>query len=150
MAAEYERKLASLRAQLFALVLICAPTLGVIYGLATREDTNVIERAWESETYAEQLILDIDPDIPGRNRAALARAAVDAHEKHRCIMGAEVDQAIAELGKISAINYVADLLEDDELAKETYRRLRKVIDEPELKEAPVSSITIPQGETGSD
>lgn len=150
MAAEYERKLASLRAQLFALVLICAPTLGVIYGLATREDTNVIERAWESETYAEQLMLDIDPDIPGRNRAALARAAVDAHEKHRCIMGAEVDQAIAELGKISAINYVADLLEDDELAKETYRRLRKVIDEPELKEAPVSSITIPQGETGSD
>ena len=150
MAAEYERKRASLRAQLFALVLICAPTLGVIYGLATREDTNVIERAWESETYAEQLMLDIDPDIPGRNRAALARAAVDAHEKHRCIMGAEVDQAIAELGKISAINYVADLLEDDELAKETYRRLRKVIDEPELKEAPVSSITIPQGETGSD
>ena len=81
MAAEYERKLASLRAQLFALVLICAPTLGVIYGLATREDTNVIERAWESETYAEQLMLDIDPDIPGRNRAALARATVDAHEK---------------------------------------------------------------------
>ena len=149
--AEYERKLASLRAWLFALVLICAPTLGIIYGIVTRDDTNVIERAWESETYAEQLMLDIDPDMPpGRNRAALARAAVDAHEKHRCIMGAEVDRAIAELSKISAINYVADLLEDDELAKETYRRLRKVIDEPELKEAPVSSIAIPQGETGSD
>lgn len=149
--AEYERKLASLRAQLFALVLICAPTLGVIYGFATRDDdTNVIERAWESETYAEQLMLDIDPDIPGRNRGALARAAVDAHEKNRCVMGAEVDQAIAELGKISAINYVAELLEDDELARETYCRLRKVISEPELKEAPVSSIAIPQGETGSD
>ena len=150
MAAEYERKLASLRAQLFAHVLICAPTLGVIYGLATREDTNVIERAWESETYAEQLMLDIDPDIPGRNRAALARATVDAHEKNRCIMGAEVDQAIAELGKVRAIGYVAELLKDDELARETHRRLRKVINEPELKEAPVSSIAIPQGETGSD
>lgn len=149
--AEYERKLASLRAQLFALVLICVPTLGVIYGFATRnDDTNVIERAWESETYAEQLMLDIDPDIPGRNRGALARAAVDAHEKNRCVMGAEVDQAIAELSKISAINYVAELLEDDELARETYCRLRKVINEPELKEAPVSSIAIPQGETGSD
>ena len=150
MAAEYERKLASLRAQLFALVLICAPTLGVIYGLATREDTNVIERAWESETYAEQLMLDIDPDIPGRNRAALARATVDAHEKNRCIMGAEVDQAIAELSKVRAIDYVVELLEDDELARKTYCRLRKVINEPELKEAPVSSIAIPQGETGSD
>ena len=149
--AEYERKLASLRAWLFALVLICAPTLGIIYGIVTRDDTNVIERAWESETYAEQLMLDIDPDMPpGRNRAALARAAVDAHEKHRCIMGAEVDRAIAELSKISAINYVAELLEDDGLAKETYCRLRKVINEPELKEAPVSSIAIPQGETGSD
>ena len=148
--AEYERKLASLRAQLFALVLICAPTLGVIYGLATREDTNVIERAWESETYAEQLMLDIDPGIPGRDRAALARAAVDAHKKRRCVMGAEVDRAIAELGKISAINYVAELLEDDELARKTYCRLQKVINEPELKEAPVSSIAIPQGETGSD
>ncbi len=148
--AEYERKLASLRAQLFALVLICAPTLGVIYSFATRDDANVIERAWESETYAEQLMLDTDPDMPGRNRATLARAAIDAHEKHRCIMGAEVDQAIAELSKVRAIDYVVELLKDDELARETYRRLRKVIDEPELKEAPVSSITIPQGETGSD
>ena len=148
--AEYERKLASLRAWLFALVLICAPTLGIIYGIVTRDDTNVIERAWESETYAEQLMLDIDPDIPGRNRAALARATVDAHEKNRCIMGAEVDQAIAELSKVRAIDYVVELLEDDELARKTYCRLRKVINEPELKEAPVSSIAIPQGETGSD
>ena len=65
-------------------------------------------------------------------------------------MGAEVDQAIAELSKVRAIDYVVELLEDDELARKTYCRLRKVINEPELKEAPVSSIAIPQGETGSD
>ncbi len=151
---EYGKKLANLLARLFALVLllalICAPALDTIYGIATHSDKNIIEQAWESETYAEQLMRSIDPDIPGRNRAMLARAAVDAHEKNRCVMGAEVDQAIAKLSKIRAIDYVAELLEDDdELARETHRRLRKAINEPELKEAPVSSITI-QGEAGSD